>query len=315
MIKGVSGANVLRAALKKMRAFPLAAFPLAIVTACFSAGAAYAIDGQPEPWQLSFQPAATEIARQIDSLHDFLLYLCIIVAAFVLFLLIWVMIKFNAKANPEPSKTTHNSLLEVAWTVVPILILVAVAIPSFRLLYAQYSFPKPDVTIKAIGNQWYWTYEYPDNGGMTFDSVMLEDNELKEGQPRLLAVDNDVVVPVNKVVQVLVTASDVIHNWTIPAFGSKIDAVPGRITRTWFKAERTGVFYGQCSELCGIKHAFMPITVRVVSEEEYAKWLVKAKKQFASNRTLPVNKPVQNKALAGQKLPKANKIAENQSAQ
>jgi cytochrome c oxidase subunit 2 len=173
-------------------------------------------------------------------------------------------------------------MLEVAWTVVPILILVVIAVPSFRLLFAQYDFPKADLTVKAIGNQWYWTYEYPDQGDLTFDAVMLEDNELKPGQLRLLSTDNEVVVPVNKNIHVLITATDVLHNWTIPAFGVKVDAVPGRVIRTWFRAEKTGVFYGQCSELCGGRHAYMPITVRVVSDGEFASWLEKAKKQFAS---------------------------------
>ncbi|MGI9569390.1 MAG: cytochrome c oxidase subunit II, partial [Desulfobulbia bacterium] len=189
-----------------------------------------------------------------------------------------VILRFNEKANPEPSKTTHNTTLEVLWTVIPIFILIIIAVPSFRLLFAQYSFPPADVTIKAIGNQWYWSYEYPDSD-VSFDSVMLEGDDLEAARkagfeaPRLLAVDNRVVVPVNKVVLVLVTASDVIHNWTIPAFGSKIDAVPGRVTRTWFKAEKTGVYYGQCSELCGIRHAFMPIAVHVVEQPVYDNWL------------------------------------------
>jgi cytochrome c oxidase subunit 2 len=165
---------------------------------------------------------------------------------------------------------------------VPVMILVVIAIPSFRLLYMQREIPPADITIKATGNQWYWTYEYPDNGNMTFDAVILEDDELKPGQPRLLATDNDVVVPVNKNIHVLITATDVIHNWTVPSFGVKVDAVPGRVIRTWFRAEKTGTFYGQCSELCGGKHAFMPIAVRVVSEQDYAQWLEKAKKEFAS---------------------------------
>ncbi len=248
----------------------------------FSTAPAWAQLGQPRDWQLGFQEGVTPIARQMIVFHDFLLVLITVITLFVLALLVYVALRFNKKANPKPSKTTHHTLLEVAWTVVPILILMVIAVPSFRLLFAQYDFPEADVTVKAIGNQWYWTYEYPDNGDLTFDAVMLEDDELKPGQPRLLATDNDVVVPVNKNVHVLITASDVLHNWTVPAFGVKVDAVPGRIIRTWFRAEKTGIFYGQCSELCGQRHAFMPIAVRVVTEAEYAIWLEKAKKEFAS---------------------------------
>ena len=238
--------------------------------------------GQPRNWQLGFQEAATPIMRQLNDFHNFLLVLTTVVTLFVVGLLVYVALRFNENTNPKPSTTTHHTLLEVAWTVVPILILVVIAVPSFRLLFAQYDFPKADLTVKAIGNQWYWTYEYPDQGDLTFDAVMLEDNELKPGQPRLLATDNEVVVPVNRNIHVLITATDVLHNWTIPAFGVKVDAVPGRVIRTWFRAEKTGVYYGQCSELCGQKHAFMPIAVRVVSDEEFASWLEKAKKEFAS---------------------------------
>ncbi len=237
--------------------------------------------GQPRPWQLGFQEAVTPIAAQIDQFHDFLLIIITVISIFVLALMVYVGLRFNAKSNPTPSKTTHNTTLEVLWTVVPIIILIVIAVPSFRLLFAQYDFPKADVTIKAIGNQWYWTYEYPDNDDLTFDAILVEEADLKPGQPRLLATDNDVVVPVNKNVHVLITAADVLHNWTVPAFGVKVDAVPGRVIRTWFRAEKTGIFYGQCSELCGSRHAFMPIAVRVVTDEEYAAWLEKAKQEFA----------------------------------
>lgn len=249
--------------------------------------AAVAATGQPEPWQLGLQEAVTPLMEQLTGFHDFLLVIITLITLFVLGLLIYVMVRFNEKANPTPSKVTHNTTLEVLWTAIPIVILIAIAIPSFRLLFAQYDFPKADVTIKAIGNRWYWTYEYPDHDGMTFDAVMLEDDELKPGQPRLLAVDNEVVVPVNKNIHVLVTASDVLHNWAVPSFGVKIDAVPGRVLRTWFRAEKTGTYYGQCSELCGIRHAFMPIAVRVVTQSEYDAWLVKAKEEFASRSPLP----------------------------
>src|SRR6478752_3127981 len=186
------------------------------------------------------------------------------------------MARFNEQRNPQSSRTTHNTILEVAWTVIPVLILVAIAIPSFRLLFAQYDFPKADLTVTATGNQWYWTYDYPDQG-IHFDSIIVQDADLKPGQPRLLTVDHELVVPVNKNVVVQVKANDVIHDWAVPSFGIKLDAVPGRLQTTWFRAERKGWYYGQCSELCGRNHAFMPIAVRVVSEQEFADWLNKQK--------------------------------------
>jgi cytochrome c oxidase subunit 2 len=252
------------------------------------AGTALALtDGQPDTWQWDLQPAATAVARQMHDFDRLLLVIIISISAFVLALLVYAIWRYNEKANPTPAKFSHNTLIEVIWTVVPLLILVVIAIPSFRLLYAQYEFPKADLTVKATGRQWYWSYQYPDQGNFNFDSLLVEDADLKEGQPRLLAVDNEIVVPVNKVVHMLVTSSDVIHSWTIPAFGVKIDGIPGRVTRTWFKAEKTGVFYGQCSELCGSRHAFMPIAVRVVSEQDFASWVEKAKKQFAATEETP----------------------------
>jgi cytochrome c oxidase subunit 2 len=236
--------------------------------------------GQPSPWQISFQQAATPIMEQITWFHDFLLVIITLITVFVLALLVIVIFKFNSRANPVPSKTTHNTLIEVVWTVVPVIILVAIAIPSFRLLFNQLTIPPAEVTIKATGKQWFWTYDYPDNG-FSFDSLMVQDKDLKPGQPRLLAVDNEVVVPVNKVVRVQVIGADVIHAFAVPSFGIKIDAVPGRLNETWFRATREGVYYGQCSELCGKDHAFMPITVRVVNDRDYAAWLDEAKKKFA----------------------------------
>ena len=236
--------------------------------------------GQPYHWQMGLQGSVTEISDGIHWFHNVLVNPIIIgITIFVMILMVYVMYKFSEKRNPTPSGTTHNQLLEVAWTVVPVLILLVIAVPSFKLLYAQYDYPKPDLTIKATGNQWNWTHAYPDQGNFSFTSVMLNDQEreelIKKGipAPRLLAVNNEVFVPVNKVVHVLVTASDVIHNWTIPAFGSKVDAVPGRITATWFRARTEGVYYGQCSELCGKDHAFMPIAVRVVSDAVFNEWV------------------------------------------
>jgi len=245
--------------------------------------AALAADTFATDYQLGLQEAATPVMRDIASFHNFLLWIITAIAGFVLLLLVFVLVRFNARANPTPSRTTHNTLVEVAWTVVPILILIAIAVPSFRLLYLQRDIPAADMTVKAIGNQWYWTFEYPDHDNMTFDAIMLEDDELQPGQPRLLAVDNDVVVPVDTTVRVIVTATDVIHNFAMPAFGLKMDAIPGRLNETWFRAERTGIFYGQCSELCGIRHAFMPAAIRVVTAEEFDAWLAEAREKFASN--------------------------------
>ena len=194
--------------------------------------------------------------------------------------MLYACVRFRASANPNPSKRTHNVTVEVLWTLIPCLILIVMAVPSFKILYKQDTIPKADLTIKAIGYQWYWGYEYPDEN-IIFDSYMVEEEDLKPGQPRLLAVDNEVVVPVNKVVKVLITANDVLHAWALPSFGVKRDAMPGRVNETWFKADRVGTYYGQCSELCGIKHAFMPITVRVVTDEEYNAWLEEAKIKFA----------------------------------
>ena len=236
---------------------------------------------EPKNWQLGFQESVTSIMNDVVFMHDYILMPIITaISVFVLFLLFYVCIKFRESKNPNPSKTTHNTFIEIVWTLIPCLILIVIAIPSFKLLYKQDIIPKADVTVKAIGYQWYWGYEYPDQN-IYFESLMVEDKDLKPGQPRLLATDTEVVVPVNKIVKVLITSNDVLHAWAIPAFGVKRDAVPGRINETWFKADKEGVYYGQCSELCGIKHAFMPITVRVVSEEKYLEWIELAKKKYA----------------------------------
>ena len=237
---------------------------------------------QPKNWQLGFQDSASQGMTEIVSFHNnILLPVIIAISVFVLFLMIYVCIRFRASKNPNPSKTTHNVAVEVLWTLIPCLILIVMAVPSFKILYKQDTIPKADVTVKAIGYQWYWGYEYPDEN-IIFESYMIKEDELKDNQPRLLTVDNEVVVPVNKVVKVLITANDVLHAWALPSFGVKRDAVPGRINETWFKAEKVGTYYGQCSELCGIQHAFMPITVRVVTDEEYAIWLAEAKMKFAN---------------------------------
>ena len=252
---------------------------LFIFTSIFIAHAALA--DQPKDWQLGFQNPASDGMRDIVNFHNnLLLPIIIAISVFVLFLMLYACVRFRASANPNPSKRTHNVTVEILWTLIPCLILIVMAVPSFKILYKQDTIPKADLTIKAIGYQWYWGYEYPDEN-IIFDSYMVEEKDLRADQPRLLAVDNEVVVPVNKVIKVLITANDVLHAWALPSFGVKRDAVPGRVNETWFKAEKEGTYYGQCSELCGIKHAFMPITVKVVSEEDYQEWLSEARVKFA----------------------------------
>ena len=257
-------------------------------TALVAGGTAFAEMGQPAPWEYNLQEAASPVMESIISFHNLLVVIITVITLFVLALLIIVAVKFNAKANPVPSTTTHHTLIEVAWTLIPVLILVAIAVPSFRLLFLELDIPKPDVTIKATGKQWYWSYSYPDNGKFEFDSLLAQDKK-----PRLLGVDNEMVVPVNKVIRVQTTAADVIHAFALPAFGVKIDAIPGRLNETWFKATKTGMFYGQCSELCGKDHAFMPIAIKVVSDQEFAVWIEAAKKKYATN-------PANSFASAGQ---------------
>jgi len=254
---------------------------LATLAACVAASPALA---EIQPFQYGFQEAASPVMEQIAAFHVELFWIITFVSLFVLALLGWIVIRFRASANPVPSKVHHNTLLEIAWTVIPIIILVVISIPSFKLLYFEAAIPKPDVTIRAIGKQWFWTYEYPGQAAnFTFDSLHLEDAVAKAaGKPRLLGVDNAVYVPVNKVVEVETVGADVIHSWAMPQMGVKMDAVPGRINRTWFKATRTGVFYGECSELCGASHAFMPIELHVVSDAEYADWLAAAKKKYTA---------------------------------
>ena len=260
-----------------LRKFGIGAGVAAAVTAW--AGAALAL---PQNWGTTFQPAVSPIMQDIEDFHRMLLYIITAISLFVLALLVWIVLRYNQRANPTPSKTHHNTLLEVVWTVIPVIILVVIAVPSFRLLYKEATIPKPDVFVKAIGKQWFWTYEYPQQK-FQFDSLGLSDDKAKAaGEPRLLGVDNVVVVPVNKVVEVETAGADVIHSWAIPQFGVKMDAVPGRLNHTWFKATQIGTYYGECSELCGARHAFMPIEVKVVSDADYTAWLATAKKKFAA---------------------------------
>lgn len=271
--------TALRRLLCAAMAVPAAAFGLV----------APASAAQPEPWQIGLQPAASPIMEMIHSFNNGILIVMTVIVVFVLALLLWCIVRFNAKANPVPSRTTHNTLIEVAWTVVPILILVGIAVPSFSLLFAEHDPARaipgynaetdPPLTIKATGNQWFWSYEYPDNDGLAFDSVMLSEEARAadpSAGPRLLAVDNELVVPVGRVIRVQVIGADVIHAFAVPAFGIKIDAVPGRLNETWFRADREGMYFGQCSELCGRDHAFMPIAVRAVSQEAFDAWATAA---------------------------------------
>jgi cytochrome c oxidase subunit 2 len=244
-------------------------------------GSSEASAAQPEPWQLNFQPAASPVMERVESLHDLLLWIITLISIFVLALLVFACLRFRASRNASPSRRTHNTLLEIAWTAVPVLILVVIAIPSFKLLYFMDRIPEPEMTLKAIGHQWYWSYEYPDDGNFTFDANMVADGDLKEDQLRLLTTDNAVVLPVDTDIRVLVAATDVIHSWAVPAFGVKTDAVPGRINETWVRIEQPGMYYGQCSELCGDYHGFMPIMVRAVGKQEFEAWTKLAQEQFA----------------------------------
>lgn len=238
------------------------------------------------PWQKSFQPAVTTVMEDIVEFHDLLLVIITLTTIFVLVLLLYTMWRFSAKRNPIPSKTTHHATLEMVWTIVPVIILVVIAVPSFKLLYKADVVPKADMTVKAIGNQWYWQYEYPDHGKFGFAANMIPDNELAKfgkdnnirNPKRLLETDTEVVVPVNTTIRVQVTANDVLHAWAMPAFGVKIDAVPGRLNQTWFNANKEGTYYGQCSELCGVNHGFMPIKVKVVSKAAFAAWVTEQRK-------------------------------------
>lgn len=236
--------------------------------------------GVPQPWQLGFQPAVTPSMERLDSLHDLLMWIITLISLLVLVLLAVACVRFRAERNPTPSRRTHHTALEIAWTLLPVLILVVIAIPSFRLLYFMDRVEEPDMTIKAIGRTWFWSYEYPDHGDFTFDAFILRDDELQPGQPRLLATDNHVVVPINTNIRLLTTATDVIHSWAIPSFGVKKDAVPGRVNETWFRVDQVGLYYGQCSELCGVGHAFMPITVEAVTPEEFEAWVEQAQAAF-----------------------------------
>lgn len=260
----------------------VAAVAAAVGIGAFTALAGIAYAEVPRPWELGFQTPATPVMDRIEDFHNLLLVIITAISVFVLALLIIVMVRFNAKSNPTPSGTTHNTFIEVAWTVVPILILLVIAIPSFKLLYFEDKAVNPDMTLKVIGHQWYWSYQYPDKGNFQYDSIIVQGSDLKAGEPRLLTVDNAAVVPVGATVRVLLAGDDVIHSWAVPAFGVKTDAVPGRLNETWFKAVREGTYYGQCSQICGQGHGFMPIAVKVVSAADFQTWVANAQKQYGA---------------------------------
>ena len=246
---------------------------------------------QATDWQLSFQNPATDLMGSVVGLHNIILIVMTLVTLFVLFLLFYVSFRFSAKRNPIPSTTTHNTVVEVLWTAIPIVILVVLAIPSFKLLYQQEKSENYDMTVKVIGHQWYWEYEYPDHGDFYFESYMIQDEDLKEGDLRLLTVDNPLVIPANKNVQILITAGDVLHSWAVPSMGLKTNAVPGRLNETWVNVKEPGIYRGQCSEICGSGHGFMPVVVKVLPEREFMAWANEAKNNYAINEDIEINKP------------------------
>ena len=237
--------------------------------------------GAPRPWEMGMQPAFGPLKAQQIALHDLVLAIIAVITVFVGALLVWVMWRYNARRNTVPTRTSHNTVIEVLWTVIPVLILVGIAIPSFRLVYYQDRTPDADLTVKVTGHQWYWEYSYPDNGNIDFSSCIIPDDQLKPGQMRLLTVDNPLVVPVGKNIRVLQTSGDVIHSWFLPSIGVQRYAIPGRTIETWFKVDQAGTFYGQCNQICGTNHSRMPIVVRAVPEKEFTAWLAEAKTKFS----------------------------------
>jgi len=262
---------------RSIKAFRLAGAGALLGSALATGAAAQ----EPVEWGTGLQGAFSPVMAEMSWFSDFVHLIMAAIVLFVTVLLGIAIVRFNRTRNPTPSKTTHNTLVEVVWTVLPVLILVVIAIPSFRILYRQQVIPMADMTVKAVGHQWYWSYEYPDHGEFSFDSLMVQQADLKPGQPRLLTADNEMVVPVGKVVRVISTSADVNHAFAMPAFGMKMDAIPGRLNEGWFRATQPGVYYGQCSELCGRDHAFMPIAIRAVSEEEFTAWVAEARQKFA----------------------------------
>ncbi len=268
-----------------------AALVMAVLMAGMACLAGAAKAAEPKPWELGFQPAATPITQRIDAFNTELLVIIFVIAGFVLALLLYVIVRFNARRNPVPSHNTHNTVLELLWTIIPIVILIAIAVPSFKLMYYMDRVPPHAMTIKVTGHQWYWSYAYPDNGNFGFDSNMVQPADLKAGQPRMLTADHPLVIPVNTNIRVEITSTDVIHSWFIPSFGVQEYAIIGRENHAWMRVLHTGTYYGECNQICGVNHSYMPIEVRVVSQADFQKWLVDAKKQFASDTPAPAPKP------------------------
>ncbi len=275
----------LLAAIIVAGAAPAALAPLGLSSPAHALGA-------PRPWEIGMQASAGPIKTQIINLHDLVMVIITLITLFVGVLLLWVVFRYNSRRNPTPSRTSHNSVLEIAWTVLPVLILVIIAIPSFRLVYYQDRTHDPDMTIKVTGHQWYWEYTYPDHGNLDFSSYIVPDDQLKPGQLRLLTVDNELVVPVGKNIRVLTTSSDVIHSFFVPALGVQRYAIPGRTIETWFKADKTGTFYGECNQICGQNHSRMPIVVHAVTDQEFTAWLQQAKAKFADTAPARPEQPV-----------------------
>ncbi len=271
----------------KSRLAALAANAIGVIGAIAGGGAAFA--AEPKNWQLGLQDAASLTMVEIDAFHDFITIIATIIAVFVTILLLAVIVLFNERANPTPTNTTHNIVVEVLWTAIPVVLLIAIAIPSFKLLYFSDRVEDPDMTLKIVGHQWYWSYEYPDHGNFTFDANIVSDEDIAKDSSlkRLMDTDNRVVLPVGKYIQILMTADDVLHNWAVPAFGIKLDTVPGRLNETWVQIKKPGVYYGFCSELCGVNHSFMPITVEAVTPDAFEKWVKQARKKFAVKDKTP----------------------------
>jgi cytochrome c oxidase subunit II len=254
-----------------------------LTSAVIVANEAMAEQFRSAPWQMGFQEPRSPSAERIFAFHDMLLWVEGAIVIFVLALMAYIIIKFNSKSNPVPSTTTHNTLLEIVWTVLPILILVFISVPSLKLLYYTDRTFDPELTIKVTGNQWYWTYEYPDNAEIEFDSVIVDEEDLEEGQPRMLTVDNNLVLPVNTNVRIILATNDVIHNFAMPALGLKLDTTPGRVNETWVSINDEGTYHGMCSELCGVSHGYMPIVIEAVSKEAFNEWLIEAEEEWASD--------------------------------
>jgi cytochrome c oxidase subunit II len=262
-----------------VRALLLVAVGVVVVGALAAAASA----AQPRPWEMGMQPPATIVKDRLNAFHNELLVIIFLIAGFVMALLLYVIVRFDHRRNPVPSHTSHNPVIEILWTVVPVLILVLIAIPSFKLMYFMDRVPNPQMTIKVTGHQWYWSYEYPDQKDLAFDSNIIQEADLKPGQLRLLDVDNPLVVPIRTNIRVLVTSTDVIHSWFIPSFGVQEYAVIGRLNESWFNVDRVGTYYGECNQICGVNHAFMPIKIVAMTKEDFQNWLVGAQKKFAHN--------------------------------